>query len=347
MIVEEKKKCDGNENQVLEAPESGRSVDQSSKTLNVGESKADDQGVTPEKLEAALGRVEWQNEREGYCMCPGHEKHTTQNGRRDCKIFLNGVPTLYCVHNSCKRDVEVANRSLRSRLSEGKPVRSEPTRLEMERRRESDRRESVRRRARNGKDTILRGFPWPTSEIQRSSPLTIPCDWSIHWRMLLGLFPVEGNVWIGKTYSSGRPEHKRNFRSAAEWLKEQEAPEQLICPSLFKTESFCRKNEDVVARPFLVVESDVLGRDEVGAIFRWMKEAVGFNLRAIVDTAGKSLHAWFDFPEPKLLEELKLILPELGCDPKLFTPSQPVRLPGALRGEKPQRLIYFNPEVAQ
>ena len=68
------------------------------------------------------------------------------------------------------------------------------------------------------------------------------------------------------------------------------------------------------------------------------------NLVAIVDTAGKSLHAWFTLPKPEELAELRLVLPVLGCDPKLFTPSQPVRLPGAWRNGKPQRLVYLDRE---
>jgi hypothetical protein len=77
-----------------------------------------------------------------------------------------------------------------------------------------------------------------------------------------------------------------------------------------------------------------------------MKEQVGMNLRAVVDTAGKSLHAWFDYPPASIVEDLKIALPELGCDPKLFTASQPVRLPGALRDGKYQKLIYLGKEVA-
>jgi hypothetical protein len=69
-------------------------------------------------------------------------------------------------------------------------------------------------------------------------------------------------------------------------------------------------------------------------------------LVAIVDTAGKSLHGWFRYPEHEfVVDDLKLVLPALQCDPKLFTPSQPVRLPGALRDGKYQKLVYLAGEV--
>jgi hypothetical protein len=36
------------------------------------------------------------------------------------------------------------------------------------------------------------------------------------------------------------------------------------------------------------------------------------------------------------------MLPELGCDAKMFNASQPCRLPGALRDGNFQKLIYLN-----
>ncbi len=122
-------------------------------------------------------------------------------------------------------------------------------------------------------------------------------------------------------------------------------PDSLICPSTFQPGSFQRSNEKIVARRFLVVESDTLDKNQVGAVFRWLRDGVGMRLAAIIDTAGKSLHAWFDYPEEAVVDELKVMLPVLGCDPKLFTPSQPVRLPGALRDSRFQHLVYISKEV--
>jgi hypothetical protein len=64
-----------------------------------------------------------------------------------------------------------------------------------------------------------------------------------------------------------------------------------------------------------------------------------------VDTGGKSLHGWFDMPKKAIFDELETILPLLGCDPGLFKPSQPCRMPGVPRGEKYQTLIYYSPEA--
>ena len=90
----------------------------------------------------------------------------------------------------------------------------------------------------------------------------------------------------------------------------------------------------------MVIESDTLGHDEVGAVFGCLRRRLHYDLHCIVDTAGKSLHAWFDAPRRKILENrLKAGLVVFGCDPKVFTYSQPVRAPGSWREGKLQRLV--------
>lgn len=67
-----------------------------------------------------------------------------------------------------------------------------------------------------------------------------------------------------------------------------------------------------------------------------------YRLHCIIDSAGKSLHAWFDAPRNKVREaRLKAGLVAFGCDPRAFTFSQPVRVPGAWREGKLQRLVWL------
>ena len=69
---------------------------------------------------------------------------------------------------------------------------------------------------------------------------------------------------------------------------------------------------------------------------------LGVTPHCIIDTAGKSLHGWFVAACSKILEErLKATLVAFGCDPKVFTYSQPVRVPGAWRDGKLQRLVWL------
>ncbi len=295
--------------------------------------------------EIVLGPVEWLSETEGYCACPGQDRHTGKAGARDCKLYLDKVPTLACFHGSCQAEVEQTNRTLRLTLLEEESTvpgkRKRLTKEEKERMAETKRRESLRRRAASSKQQILEKHRWTYAEILGASPVKLPEDAAEHWRLLLEKFHAGDVVWVGDTYDSGKPENVKNFRPVEQWLAEGQAPAQFVCPVAFKAGSYSRSNENVVARRFLVVESDELNKDEVGAVFRWLKEKVGLKLVAIVDTAGKSLHAWFEYPEEATVAELKLVLPELGCDPKLFTASQPVRLPGAMREGKRQRLVYL------
>ena len=80
------------------------------------------------------------------------------------------------------------------------------------------------------------------------------------------------------------------------------------------------------------------------AIISWCRRYM--RLRAIVDTAGKSLHGWFDYPGDEVIEELRVVLRVLDCDPAMLKASQPVRLPGTRRKDKNglpwQRLIWLD-----
>ena len=116
------------------------------------------------------------------------------------------------------------------------------------------------------------------------------------------------------------------------------------CGSSFKPGCCSRSNENLNGHRFMVVESDTLPRDEV-RLGRFSLTSTGglrYRLHCIIDTAGKSLHGWFDAPRNKILEErLKAGLVVFGCDPKVFTYSQPVRVPGAFREGRLQRLVWL------
>ncbi len=63
-----------------------------------------------------LGEVGWTDDTRGFCACPGRAQHTNPDGPRDCRVHLDGAPTLHCLHNSCRAAVDAANRELRSRI---------------------------------------------------------------------------------------------------------------------------------------------------------------------------------------------------------------------------------------
>jgi len=186
-------------------------------------------------------------------------------------------------------------------------------------------------------------FHWPFAQIVADSPLHV-CEREAEdqFRTWLKLWPAHCHVWIGDVFSSGQPEHRTNFRPIADWYQIGPCLGNYTCGSSFKPGSFRRCNENLNGQRFLVIESDTLARDQVGAVFAYLNRRLHYRLHCIIDTAGKSLHAWFDAPRNRTLEaRLKAGLVAFGCDPKVFTHSQPVRVPGAWREGKLQRLVWL------
>ena len=63
-----------------------------------------------------LGEIEWESETRGYPVCPGKHLHTAVDGDHDCRIDLDGAPTLHCFHDSCNGIITGVNHELRSRI---------------------------------------------------------------------------------------------------------------------------------------------------------------------------------------------------------------------------------------
>jgi hypothetical protein len=286
----------------------------------------------------------------GYTTCPGQAQHTGKNGPQDCRIKIDGVPTLSCVHASCAEEVKTANQALRKALGSSglelsvasgkKAAALAKARARFE--------EELKVRTKKSWPRLLEAYRWPYDQIIADSPLAIDLDDDkAMFRAFLGLFEGEDVIWIGNVTDTGRPENAANFKSKALWVAEEKPLGSYTCPSCFVPGSVSRSKESVSRQRYLVVESDSLSKDEVGAVFRWLDQAVELPLRAVVDTAGKSLHGWFEYPTPEVLAELKIVLPVMGCDPKMFGSSQPCRLPGGLREGRVQKLIYAKNGGAQ
>jgi hypothetical protein len=316
-----------------------------------------------------LGAIDWQTEVSGFCRCPGEAFHTSAKGKKDCRVNVDGAPTIFCFHASCASAVAEANRRLRRELGDGRweivlpggrllrsgdvlqagglVLRREVVKQRSEARgQRSDEAlllESLRVAAERFRPELLDFFRWPMAEILEDSPLLVADrEAEDQFRTWLKLWPACSTVWIGDVYSSGKPEHRSHFRTVAEWYQIGPVMGNYTCGSSFKPGCHSRSNENLQGHRFLVIESDTLARDEVGAIFAYLNRRLHFTLQAIVDTAGKSLHGWFDAPRSKLLEErLKATLVAFGCDPKVFTYSQPVRVPGAFREGRLQRLVWL------
>lgn len=320
-----------------------------------------------------VGKVEWETEVSGFCRCPGEGLHTSSTGKRDCRVSIDGVPTIHCFHAHCVPVVAEANRRLRRELGASPWVLVLPTgavlrsgdvmkrelvdgefKTEIVRREmvgatreqmDGERMilESLKAHADRFKPELFEFFHWPMAQILEDSPLLVAeRDAEDQFRIWLRIWPACSTVWIGDVFDSGRPEHRTHFRPVSEWYQIGPVMGNYTCGSSFKPGSFRRSNESLEGHRFMVIESDSLGHDEVGAVFAFLNRRLRFSLHAIIDTGGKSLHGWFDAPRSKLLENrLKATLVAFGCDPKVFTYSQPVRVPGVLRDSRLQRLIWL------
>lgn len=326
--------------------------------------------VDPRSIAARLlGSVDWQTEVSGFCCCPGEAAHTSRTGAKDCRVNVDGAPTIFCFHASCAPAVAEANKRLRREMGAspwaitlpgGRVLRSGDvlqtggvvlareviqTRARAEGRSADDRLviETVRVMAERFKPELFDVFRWEFAEVMADSPLQVSeRDADDQFRTWLKLWPAHCHVWIGDVFSSGKPEHRTHFRPIADWYQIGPVLGNYTCGSSFKPGSYRRSNENLNGQRFLVVESDTLTKDEVGAVFAYLRRRLHYRLHCIIDTAGKSLHGWFDAPRTKVLEErLKAGLHAFGCDPKVFTYSQPVRVPGAFRDGRLQRLVWL------
>jgi hypothetical protein len=74
--------------------------------------------------EKLVGKIE-HTDTGDFCKCPGEHLHTNGNAPKDCRVTLDGVPTIFCLHRSCSQVIETANHELRSQIAKAEFV---PTR---------------------------------------------------------------------------------------------------------------------------------------------------------------------------------------------------------------------------
>ena len=298
--------------------------------------------IEPRQVAAGVvGGVDWQSAVSGLCRCPGESLHTHKTNKKDCRVCVDGVPTIYCFHTSCAPALAEANKRLRRELGtpwtltlpDGQVLRAGDVVQA------SGRilpREIVIAKAK------AEGRHLGEQLVLETLVAMAERDPEDQFRTWLKLWPAHSTVWIGDVYSSGLPKHATHFRPVAEWYQIGPAMGNYTCGAAFKPGTYSRSNENIEGQRFLVVESDSLSKDQIGAVFAYMNNRLRYNLHAIIDTAGKSLHGWFDAPLNKTMENrLKAALTAFGCDPKLFTYSQPVRVPGAWRDGKLQRIVWL------
>ena len=107
-----------------------------------------------------------------------------------------------------------------------------------------------------------------------------------------------------------------------------------------------RSEEAVTSWRYAVLESDEADADD------WLRCLVQMPLRiaSICESGGRSIHALVRVDAAskedwdRLMTPIKPVLITLGADPGALSAIRLSRLPQAMRGERCQRLLYFNPQ---
>jgi len=147
----------------------------------------------------------------------------------------------------------------------------------------------------------------------------------------------------------GRPLSSGSFITREEWLARHDEPGAgILGPERrgvfvrinpFKPNLYSGSDNDVSAYRHVLVEMDERPKAEQEKALR----DTGMPISALIDSGGKSIHAWVrvDAPDRKEWEARRDLIYNLipGIDPKNKNPARFSRLPGAFRNGSPQRLI--------
>jgi hypothetical protein len=170
------------------------------------------------KAEALHPGLNWIDEVTAYCPCPGQEKHTTPAGDRDCRIKIDGVPTLSCVHASCEDEIKSANKKLCDALKSSTPVELTKDQKKLAVAKAKFEKE-LEIRTKKSLPSLLKNYSWPYAKIVADSPHPIqPDDRQAMFHAFMAMFENEDVVWIGEVGASGQPHHAVNFKAKGVWL---------------------------------------------------------------------------------------------------------------------------------
>lgn len=283
-------------------------------------------------LEKIVGPIHWAREGKGFITCPGEEMHTAPTRQKDCILYLDTVPTIFCLHRQCKPVVAQANVALRQALrGEDGWTPKELTPEQKERYWQRQELERKARRLARHKDEVLAKYDWPLESIvSDSEPVTDG------WHQFLNLWPGDDIMWSGQPHHSGQFIHADQFRRMAIWQSHPTPPHHFVCGSAFRPGTYSRTKDCVAHRRFSIIECDDLHPDPAtnknlsGAVLNFLRQR-GWTLRAVIDSGNKSIHGWFDYPGETEEQWATHVLPALNVDTATLRPTQPVRAPGIER----------------
>lgn len=312
----------------------------------------------------------------GYARCPGATLHNKRSGKRDFRVVLEGAPTGHCFHASCSAEVDEFNKELRSRigkLESRDDVRGRHWRDEYGRIAPPPRREDGPKRPKVDRGMLqifVAGARVRLNrrEVMRRSPLAV--DGLTSGDFLEALYQPGEKVlvflkqfsqgdflwWVGKGgFRLGREPGVRAVRSELP----KGGPEGVwyltnpVCgewkPNPARDgEKGRRHGTCVTSWRYMVLESDEVEEEE------WLT-ALGrlpLPLAALYTSGSRSIHALVRLDAPSkpawdaLRDEIRPMMCLIGADPGAMSAVRLSRLPGTLRGDRPQELLFLDPTAA-
>jgi putative DNA primase/helicase len=278
--------------------------------------------MSQQNAAASLFAIDWETPQLGWLECPGIGRHTGKNHSADCRITLDDgkPPTIFCFHSSCSDEVAEANKRLRSALGKA------------ERKAEPIRHSVVRK---------------PESKRISLEPVTPPQSCGSALDHINACFDHGENVCVVLADAAGA------ITNAGGTTLAEDA--HTIGNSL-KTGVFVRvnpmrnngtRNEDVTAFRHVLIECD-----DAPKPLQWAAiVASGLPVSVVVDSGGKSLHAWVRVDAEnseeyrqrgKQAADAMDAFEGIRVDRACLNPARLARLAGHARGESRQELIALH-----
>lgn len=192
----------------------------------------------------------------------------------------------------------------------------------------------------------IKSTPWSMEDMFEDSPLRV-CDCTPP-EIIQMLFDPNELVCCGTKYKSrALPVHDCfSISDVDDCIVPNPSRLAIGIGMSGKENAHCR--DATGKRKYIVIESDREEQsfDDKASIIRYLRDGVGAELKMVVHSGGKSLHAWFKSSGNNLTDwKFMQFACELGADKEMWRPEQFTRTPNAVSSKYNlrQKCLYFDP----
>jgi len=294
--------------------------------------------MTEEQITGGVARsifpqAVWENPQTAWVQCPGQELHTGDNGSKDCRLTINDgmAPTLHCVHNSCRSEIEAVNKKMRSmigkmKVSAGNIIRSSGALVQVK----------PQVAAKPEAPKTKRSLPYSGLPVAQEAGTRQHLDLCFSPGELVGIVYGKGE--------NGKPLDRGQTVSPLDAVKD------------WYNGTYIRVNPmrvggggdaDVTAWRHALIECDTAPEDvQFSAI-----KASNLPVTVVVSSGGRSVHAWVKVDaataeeyrqRAKAAADAMEEFEGITVDRSTLNPSRLARLAGCRRGDRMQDLLAVN-----